>query len=121
MWYRSVTIQYATHGIYVHTCYCFIPEANNSKVFNSGNYTNTTKRDLPEKYYSMLSEWGNNIYTAISNEKIFPKDCDTQKFIICNHYPSGYEAHYYLIRDNYPNNLTHPIDLMSVPPTQLKV
>ena len=68
----------------------------------------------------MLYEWGNNIYTALSNDKIFTKDCDTQKFIIRNHYPSGYEYLYSLIRYNNPNDLNHPIDLVSVPPTQLK-
>ena len=69
----------------------------------------------------MLYEWGNNIYTALSKDKIPPKDCDTQKFIIRNHYPSGYEYLYFLIRDNHTNNLTHPIDIIAVPPTQLMV
>ena len=57
----------------------------------------------------MLSEWVNKIYTALSNDKIFPKDFDTQKFIIRNHYSSGYEALYSLISSNHPNKLTHTI------------
>ena len=43
MWYRYVTINYATHGIYVHPYYCFRPEENNSKVFSAGNDKNTSK------------------------------------------------------------------------------
>ena len=69
----------------------------------------------------MISEWGNKIYTAISNEKIFSKDCDTQNFIIRNHYPSGYEAIYSLISANNPNTLTHPVDIIAAHPTKLKV
>ena len=42
----------------------------------------------------MLSEWGGNILTAFSNDKIFPKDCDTHKFIIRNHYPYLCESIY---------------------------
>ena len=69
----------------------------------------------------MLSEWGGKIYIALSNGKIYLKDCDTHKFIICNQYPSGYEDLYSLISANYPNNLTHPIYIISAPPIQLKV
>ena len=39
--------------------------------------THTTKHELPAKYSTMLSEWGNNIYTDLSNYKISPNDCDT--------------------------------------------
>ena len=53
--------------------------------------------------------------------KIFPKDCDTHNSIIRKHYPSVYEALYSLISSNRPNNLTHPTDPISTPPTQLKV
>ena len=90
MRYQSVTIHSVTHGIYVHPYYFFIPEANDSKVFNAGNETNTTKHDLPAKYFTIISEWRNKIYTTISNDRIFPKDRDTQKFIIQNHYSYGY-------------------------------
>ena len=69
----------------------------------------------------MLSEWGNNIYTALSNNKIFPKDCDIQKFIIRNHYPYGYEYLYYLIVPNHPNNLNYLIYIIAAAPTQFKV
>ena len=68
----------------------------------------------------MLSEWGNNIYTALSNDKIPPKDYDTQEFIIWTHYTSGCEYLYSLIRANHPNILTHPIYLVDTPPTKLK-
>ena len=69
----------------------------------------------------MISEWENKIYTALSNDKISPKDYDTQKFIIQNHYPYGYESLYSLISSNHTNNLTHPIDLIAASPTKLKV
>ena len=69
----------------------------------------------------MLYEWGNNIYTALNNNKIFPKDCVTQKFIIQNHYPYEHEAFYSLIRGNHCNNFTDNIYLIDAPPTQLKV
>ena len=81
----------------------------------------TTKHDLPEKYSIMFSEWGNKIYTTLSNDKIFPKDCDTQNFVIRNHYPYLYEDQYSLIRSNHPNNLNYTIDIIDVPPKQLKV
>ena len=64
---------------------------------------------------------GGNIYTALSNNKIPPKDCDTQKPIIQNHYPYGYEALYSLIIANNTNNLNLPIDIIAMTPTQLKV
>ena len=82
------------------------------------------------KYNKTLPSWkifynaiwvGKNIYIAISNNKIFSKYCDTQKFIVRNHYPSGYESLYYLIRSNHPNNLTLPICLIDAPPTKFKV
>ena len=120
MWYHYVTIKYVTHGIYINPYYCFIYEANYSKVFSAGSDTNTTKHYLPEKIITMLPEWGGWGYTAIGNDKIPPKDCDNHKFIIRNHYPSGYEALYYLISSNHTNNLTHTIYLISAPPTQLK-
>ena len=120
MWYQYLTIHSVNHGIYVHPYYCFRPEANKPKWLISVNDTNTIKHDLPDKYSTMLYEWGNNIYTALSNEKFTPKDCDTQKFIIWNHYSSGYEDLYYLISENHPNNLNHTIDLISEPPTQFK-
>ena len=92
MWCQYVIVQSETHGIYANRYYCLRPEANDYKVFSAGNDTNTTKQTLPGKYYIMLSEWRNNIYTALSNKKIFPKDCDTQKFIILNHCPYRYES-----------------------------
>ena len=68
----------------------------------------------------MISGWDNKTYTALSNIKISPKYCDTQKLIIRNHYPSGYEDLYSLINTNHTNNLNHPIYLIAAPPTQLK-
>ena len=65
-----------------------------SKVFSTGNDTNKTTHDLPEKYSIMLSERGKNIYTAVRNKQILPKDCDNQKFVIWNHYPCVYEYLY---------------------------
>ena len=64
----------------------------------------------------MLPKWRNNIYTALCNNKTSPKDCDTHKFIILNYYPYRYGSLYCLIRYNHTNNLTHPIDLIFVPP-----
>ena len=55
MWYQSVTIHSATHGIYVYTYYLFIPEVNYFKGISTRNDTNRTKHDLPEKYSTMLS------------------------------------------------------------------
>ena len=121
MRHQYVTINYATHGIYVHLYYFFITEANDPKIFSAGNDTNATKHDLPEKYSTMLSEGENKICIDLSNRKIPPKDYDTQKFITRNHYPYVYEAIYSLISANLPNNLTHTIDLIDAPPTQLKV
>ena len=69
----------------------------------------------------MLYEWGNNIHTALSNDQIFTKDCDTQKFIIRNHYPSVYEDLHSLISANHTNNLTRPIETIYAPPTHLKL
>ena len=111
--YHSVTIHSATHGIYVHPYYCFRPEIDYSKLLCAGNDTITTKHYVPGKYSTMISEWENNIYTALSNEKIFPKYFYTQNFIIPNHYPSEYESFYSQISDNRPNNLTRPIYLIS--------
>ena len=54
MWYQSVTINSATYAIYLHTYYCFRPEANDSKVFSAGNDTNTIKHGLPAKYSTMI-------------------------------------------------------------------
>ena len=120
MCYQYITIQSATHGIYLHPYYCFRHEENYSKGFSVGNDTTHNQHTTFLEKILMISEWGNNIYTALSNEKIPPKDCDTHKFIIWNHYPSGYEAIYSLILANHPNNLTQPIDIIAAPPTQLK-
>ena len=120
MWYQSFTIHYATHGTYVHTYYCFRPEASVSKVLSARNDTNSTKHELPAKYSTILSGWGNKIYATLSNGKISPKDYDTQKFIIQNHYPSRHEYIYSLISVNHPNNLTHPIDLIAAPQKNLR-
>ena len=68
----------------------------------------------------MLCDWGNKIYTTLSNKKIFPKYCDTQNFIIQIHYPSGYESIYSLISANCTIKLTLPIDIIDVPSTQFK-
>ena len=88
VWYQSVTIHSLTHEIYVHLYYCFRPEANYPKVFSAVNDTNTNKHDLPGKYYTMLSEWGKKIYTALSN-KTLPENFDNWKFINRNHFLSG--------------------------------
>ena len=120
MWYQYITIHSATHGIYVHPYYFFVPEANYSKGLSSENDTNTTKQDLPEKYSTILSERVNNIYTALRNKKTSPKEYDIQKFIVCNHYPSVYEYIYSLIISSDPNNLNRPIYLIAAPPTQLE-
>ena len=45
MWYQSITIYSATHGVYVHQYYCFRPEANDPKGLSAVNDTNTTKHD----------------------------------------------------------------------------
>ena len=79
-----------------------------------------TKHELPSKYPTMLSEWGNKIYSTLSNNKIFPKDCDTQKIIIGNRYPSIYESLFSVIISNHPNNFTRHVYIISAPPTQLK-
>ena len=121
IWYQYVTIKSATYGIYVNPHYCFIPESDNYKGFSAVNDKEKTKHYLPEKYSTMLYKWGNDIYTDISNNKIFPNYCDTQTFIIQNHYPYGYEDLYFLIRIHHQNNLTHLIDIISVPLTQLKL
>ena len=120
MWYQYVTINYAIHTIYIHPHYCFRPEENDSKLFSARNDTNTTKNELHKKYSTMISDRGNNIYTALNNDKIFPTDCDTQKFIIQNRYSYGYEYIYSMISANHPNKLNHNIDLIAAPPTQLK-
>ena len=121
MWYRYITIHSATNGMYVNTYYCFIPKENDPKGFSPRNDTNTTKYDLTEKNFTMLYEWGNTIYTTLSNDRISPKDCDTQRFIIQNHYLSRYKARHSLISANQPNRFTHPIYLIDVNPTQLKL
>ena len=73
MWYQYFTIHSSTHGIYIHLYYCFIPEANDFKGLSSGNATNTNKHDLPAKHSTILSEWGDKIYTAIGNKKSPPR------------------------------------------------
>ena len=73
------------------------------------------------KSSTILSNQDNIIYTALSNETISPKDCDTQNVIIRNHLPSVYEYVYSLISANIPNNFTHPIDFITTPPKQLKL
>ena len=95
MWYQYVTIHSETHEIYVHPYYYFRIEVNDSKGFSAVNDANTTRQYLPKKQFTMISDrGGGGIYTALSNEKVFPKYFDTQKFIIRNHYPYGYESLY---------------------------
>ena len=48
-------------------------------------------------------------------------DCYTQKLFIWYHYPFVYEALYFLISANKTNKMTHHIDLIYAPPTQLNV
>ena len=67
------------------------------------------------KKSTILSELRKNIYTALRNDKNSPNDCDTQKFIIQNHYPPGYKAIYYMVSANNPNNITHPMDIIATP------
>ena len=119
MCYQYITIQSATHGIYVHPHYCFRHEVNGSKGFSAGKYTTTTKHDHTGKTLQCYLS-GEIRFTLILITKISLKDFYTQRFILRNHYLSGYEYLYPLIRVNHPNKFTHSIDLIDAPPTQLK-
>ena len=73
MRHQYVTINYATHGIYVHIYYFFINEANDPKIFSAGNDTNATKHDLPEKILQCCLRGKTRFALILVTEKYPPR------------------------------------------------
>ena len=106
-------------SIYIHTTASYMKQ-----IIQKDSVTEMTQKKPSMNFLknsTIIFEWGKKICIYLSNRKISPKDYDTQKFIIRNHFPYGYEAIYYLIRANHPNNLNHPIDIISETPTKSMV
>ena len=64
---------------YIHTTTSYLKQMipKNSVLEMTQPQPNTTSINI----FTMLTDRGNKIYTALSNEKIPHKDCDTKNFI----------------------------------------
>ena len=116
-WYKHFSNVAARFKVYVHPYYCFRPDSGSTRGFSCGKDTDTVSHDLPIRYDINIPQWGNLIYSAISNPKVFPKGSSLRSTVI-DHYGDGYAALYAIISSTHPAVISQPSLLVTYPPKQ---